>query len=258
MAFKLDKPYCKHLSVGVVIPAWNEEASIGLVVAGLRELLDSQGNHLVDEIVVADNRSKDNTAKIASAAGAKVVYEPIPGYGHACMKAISVLDSMDIIVFMDGDHAFFAEDLPQLLLPLAEGADIVLGSRTSGCAEAGSLTPQQQWGNRLAVFLIHYFWAYQYTDLGSFRAIRREIFDTLDMQELTYGWTVEMQIKVLQAGFQVCEVPVNTRVRIGQSKVSGTLKGSIGAGIGILSSIAKLWWRQNASVNVFNEDKSCL
>lgn len=258
MAFKQEKPYCKPLSIGVVIPAWNEEASIGLVVTGLSELLDNQGNQLVDEIVVADNRSKDKTAKIASAAGAKVVYQPTPGYGHTCMKAISVLDTMDIIVFMDGDHAFFAKDLPKLLVALKEGADLVLGSRTLGHAEAGSLTLHQQWGNRLAVFLIHYFWGHQYTDLGPFRVIRREIFDTLNMQELTYGWTVEMQIKVLQAGFQVCEVPVNTRMRIGQSKVSGTIKGSIGASIGILSSIAKLWWRQNASVDLLNEDKSCL
>lgn len=241
--------------VGVVIPAWNEEASIGLVVTGLRALLDSHGHPVIDEIVVADNGSKDNTARIANAAGAKVVYEPIPGYGHACMRAIVALSSADIVVFMDGDNAFFPEDLPQLLLPLTGGADLVLGSRALGHAEAGSLTPQQQWGNQLAVFLIRYLWGHQYTDLGPFRAIRREIFDTLNMQEFTYGWTVEMQIKVLQAGFQVCEVPVNTRVRLGQSKISGTLKGSINAGIGILSSIVKLWWRQNASIGSFKDDK---
>ncbi len=230
--------------VGVVIPAWNEEAAIGLVVSGLRGLLDDHGHPLVDEIVVADNGSKDNTARLANAAGAKVVYELTPGYGHACLRAITALDSADIIVFMDGDNAFFPEDLPQLLLPLTEDADLVIGSRTLGHAVAGSLTRQQQWGNRLAVFLIRYLWGHQYTDLGPFRAIRRVIFDTLNMQEFTYGWTVEMQIKVLQAGFQVCEVPVNTRVRLGQSKVSGTLKGSIGAGIGILSTIAKLWQQQ--------------
>lgn len=233
--------------VGVVIPAWNEEASIGLVVTGLRALLDSHGHPLVDEIVVADNGSEDNTATIANAAGAKVVYESIPGYGHACMRAISALDSADIIVFMDGDHAFFPEDLPQLLLPLTCGADFVVGSRALGHAEAGSLTPQQKWGNRLAVLLIHHLWGCQYTDLGPFRAIRRELFGTLNMQEFTYGWTVEMQIKVLQAGFRVCEVPVNTRVRLGQSKVSGTLKGSIGAAYGILSTIANLWRQQKVS-----------
>lgn len=256
MVFKPENTFNNPLRVGVVIPALNEEASIALVVSGLLALHDTHGQAVVDEIIVADNGSRDNTAKLATAAGAKVVYQFIPGYGHACLKAISALDCVDIIVFMDGDNAFFPGELPQLLQPFAEGADLVLGSRTLGHADTGSLTPQQKWGNRLAVFLIQALWGHQYTDLGPFRAIRRELFETLNMQELTYGWTVEMQIKVLQAGYRVCEVPVNTRVRLGKSKVSGTIKGSIGAGVGILSTIAKLWRQQPSSVNSLNDKTS--
>ena len=244
--------------IGIVIPARNEESAIGLVVSELRALCNASGHSLVDEIVVADNGSQDNTAKIAKDAGAQVVYQPVAGYGHACVKAIAALDDIDIVVFIDGDHAFFAKDLPLLLAPLAQGTDFVFGTRTLGRAETGALTPQQKWGNRLAVYLIRWLWEYQYTDLGPFRAMRREHFNTLDMCELTYGWTVEMQIKALQAGLHVCEVPVNTRVRIGQSKVSGTLKGSIGAGVGILSTIAKLWWRQSPRISFgINARKPC-
>ncbi len=253
MVFKSENNFNKPLKIGVVIPALNEEASIALVITGLLALLDSHGQVLVDEIIIADNGSEDNTAKLAITTGAKVVYQPTSGYGHACIKAISALDCVDIIVFMDGDNAFFPEQLPRLLQPLTEGMDLVLGSRTLGYAEKGSLTPQQKWGNRLAVFLIQTLWGHQYTDLGPFRVIRRKVFETLDMQELTYGWTVEMQIKVLQAGYRVCEVPVNTRVRLGKSKISGTLKGSIGAAIGIISTIAKLWRRQPYSVNSLND-----
>ncbi len=243
-----------YLRIGVVIPAWNEEASIGNVITALRALLNSQGHPIIDEIVVADNGSIDNTARIANTAGAKVVCEPTPGYGYACMKAVTTLGLSDIIVFIDGDNAFFPEQLPQLLLPFSEGADLVIDSRTLGCSEAGALTLPQQLGNLLAVFLIRHLWKYRYTDLGPFRAIRREVFNKMDMQEFTYGWTVEMQIKALQAGCHVSEVPVNTRIRIGKSKISGTLKGSISAGVGILSTIAKLWYRQKTSVDLCIDD----
>jgi glycosyltransferase involved in cell wall biosynthesis len=243
--------------IGVVIPAYNEEAAIGLVVSGLKRLREDDGLSLIDEIIVADNNSTDNTAKVATSAGATVVFEATPGYGHACMKAVSALNSPDIIVFVDGDNAFFPEQLQHLLQPFRENADLVIGSRTLGKASAGSLTLTQQWGNQLAVILIRYLWGQKYTDLGPFRAIRKECFDYLDMQELTYGWTVEMQIKALQAGYQVQEVPVNTRVRIGQSKVSGTIKGAIGAGVGILSTIAKLRWRQNSKVRQLEINKAC-
>ncbi len=243
--------------ISVVIPAYNEEAAIGLVVSGLYAVVDDHERPLIDEIIVADNGSTDHTAKLARAAGAKVVYEATSGYGHACMKAVSALSSADIIVFVDGDNAFFPEQLPLLLQPFREDADLVIGSRTLGHAEDDSLTSLQQWGNQLAVFLIRYLWGHQYTDLGPFRAIRKQCFDYLDMQEFTYGWTVEMQIKALQAGYRVCEVPVNTRVRIGQSKVSGTFKGAIGAGTGILSTIAKLWWRQSTKTTVLKENRTC-
>ncbi len=243
--------------IGVVIPAYNEETAIGMVVSGFKQLQDNDGISLIDEIIVADNNSTDNTAKVAGAAGATIVFEATPGYGHACMKAISALTSADIIVFVDGDNAFFPEQLHRLLQPFKENADLVVGSRTLGKASAGSLTLMQRGGNQLAVFLIHYFWGHQYTDLGPFRAIRKQCFEQLNMQELTYGWTVEMQIKALQAGFQVHDVPVNTRVRIGQSKVSGTVKGAIGAGIGILSTIAKLWLRQDTNFTLLKANKTC-
>lgn len=242
--------------ISVVIPAYNEEAAIGLVVSGLQAVLDDHEQPLIHEIIVADNGSTDNTANVASAAGAKVVYEATPGYGYACLKAVSALSCADIIVFVDGDNAFFPEQLLPLLQPFREDADLVIGSRTLGHAEVDSLTTLQQWGNQLAVFLIRYLWGHQYTDLGPFRAIRKECFDHLNMQEFTYGWTVEMQIKALQAGYHVHEVPVDTRVRIGQSKVSGTVKGAIGAGTGILSTIAKLWWRQTTTTNVLKENRT--
>lgn len=234
--------YCGQ-RIGVVIPARNEQAAIGLVVTELLALQNVHGEPIVDQLVVADNGSSDDTAKQAKAAGAQVVFEATAGYGHACLKAVSALENVDVLVFIDGDHAFYAAQLPLLLDALTQGAHFVFGSRTLGLAQTGALMPQQQWGNKLAVTLIRIFWGHQYTDLGPFRVMRRDLFDALNMQELTYGWTVEMQIKALQAGFQVIETPVDTRVRIGQSKVSGTLKGSIGAGIGILSAIAKLRWR---------------
>ncbi len=220
--------------IGVVIPALNEEESIALVVNEIPSLAEI--------IVVIDNGSSDNTKKAALEAGAIVLDQPIRGYGHACKLGVDHLRSLntDIIVFLDGDYSDYPEELPLLVHPiLYEDYDVVIGSRATGKKEAGALLFQAIIGNWLASFLINLFWGVKYTDLGPFRAIKMSKFDELSMCELTYGWTVELQIKAAKRKMKILEVPVRYRRRIGKSKVTGTLSGTLKASYGILKTIFK-------------------
>lgn len=222
----------KNARIGVVIPALDEEKAIALVIGDIPTW--------VDEIVVADNGSRDRTAEIAREEGARVVQERERGYGAACQAGIAALRLADIVVFLDGDRSDDASEMGVLVDPIAGGrADFVLGSRVAGKPARGSLTPQQRFGNWLACRLIRLFWGAAFTDLGPFRAIRRDTLRGLRMTDRKYGWTVEMQIKAARRGVRTLEVPVSYRPRIGASKISGTLRGSVKAGAGILGMIAR-------------------
>jgi len=221
--------------IDVIIPANNEEHSIGLV-------LNEIPTEWVRNVVVANNNSTDRTGEVAQGHGAQVVFQPLPGYGNACLKAMEFIAQQEvkpnIIVFLDGDHSDFPEQLPQVVKPILDGhADMVIGSRSLGLAESGSLTPQQVFGNWLATFLLRLFYGVKFTDLGPFRAIRYESLMLLNVVDRNYGWTVEMQIKAAKHRLRCTEVPVNYRVRIGHSKVSGTIKGTIGAGYKIILTL---------------------
>ncbi len=227
-------------TVGVIIPAFNEEQSIGLVI-------DAIPKSAVQTIVVCNNGSTDGTAEAARKAGAVVVDEPRKGYGNACLAGIAYLKSMaappDIAVFLDGDFSDFPEELPALIRPIVEeGADMVIGSRLLGEREEGALLPHQAFGNWLAVTLLRWLYGYRFTDLGPFRAIRFEQLQALRMQDRNFGWTVEMQVKAAKKGLKCVEVPVRYRKRIGASKVSGTIRGSVLAGYKIIFTILKAKW----------------
>jgi glycosyltransferase involved in cell wall biosynthesis len=224
--------------IGVVIPALNEERAIGQVISALPR-------DWVDTVVVADNGSSDGTATAAQAAGAIVVREPRRGYGAAMLRGLAELTARrpdtQIVVFLDGDASDDPHRLPDLVAPILSGqSDLVLGSRTMGDREPGALPCHSRWGNRLACWLIRLFTGHRYTDLGPFRAIRRETLEALGMTDRSFGWTVEMQVRAALRGSRVCEVPVPYRRRIGQSKISGTVMGSIRAGIKILWTIARI------------------
>lgn len=220
----------------VIIPAFNEENGVGQVI---REI----PREFVNEIIVVNNNSTDNTELIAKEAGATVLREPIPGYGRACLKGIDYLKQMnpkpEIVIFLDADHSDYPEEIPTLLKSIFEGADLVIGSRALGKKEQGAMTPQQIFGNWLATRLLDLFYGVKFTDLGPFRAIKYTTLIELDMQDKTYGWTVEMQLKAAKNGFRCVEVPVRYRRRIGFSKISGTAKGTILAGYKILATIFK-------------------
>ena len=220
----------------VIIPAFNEENGVGQVI---REI----PREFVKEIIVVNNNSTDNTERIAKEAGATVLREPIPGYGRACLKGIDYLKQMnpkpEIVIFLDADHSDYPEEIPTLLKPIFEGADLAIGSRALGKKEQGAMTPQQIFGNWLATRLLDLFYGVKSTDLGPFRAIKYTTLIELDMQDKTYGWTVEMQLKAAKNGFRCVEVPVRYRRRIGFSKISGTAKGTILAGYKILATIFK-------------------
>jgi len=219
------------MKVSIVIPALNEEASIGQVIAGLPR-------DLVHEIIVADNGSEDRTAEIAAVNGAKVVRADRRGYGSACLAGIAASDHPDIIAFIDGDLSDYPEDLPNLIMPIEiDDAELVIGSRTIGQVEPGSLTQQQKYGNWLATRLIWLFFGVKFTDLGPFRAITREALERIRMEDTNYGWTVEMQVKAAQHNLRCVEVPVRYRKRIGVSKISGTWTGTLSAGYKILYTI---------------------
>ena len=221
--------------IALLIPALNEEASIGHVLSSLPAGLFSQ-------VVVVDNGSTDRTAEVAKAHGATVVREPRRGYGRACLAGLAALDpNSDIVVFMDADSSDVPEEAGRLLEPIISGAaDLVIGSRVLGQAEPGALAPHQRFGNRLATSLLAWLYGFRYTDLGPFRAIRAGPLRQLGMRDCDFGWTVEMQVRALRSGLRVQEVPVSYRRRIGTSKISGNLRASLAAGWKIIATILRL------------------
>jgi len=224
--------------IDVVIPAFNEENAINRVLQDIPA-------DLVREVIVCNNASTDQTAEVARANGATLVHQPIRGYGNACLKGLEYIAQNptppDIVVFLDADYSDYPEEMYQLVAPILNNEmDLVIGSRALGEMESGSMTPQQVFGNWLATNLIRFFYKYEFTDLGPFRAIRYDQLLAIDMQDKTYGWTVEMQVKAAKMKMNCTEIPVTYRQRIGFSKVSGTVKGTILAGHKILWTIFKL------------------
>lgn len=224
-----------EVGITVIIPALNEEAS-------LPRVLEAIPAGLAREVLVVDNGSTDATAEVAARLGARVTREEQRGYGAACLRGLDALrDDTDIVVFLDADFSDHPEEMPALVEPiLRDEADLVIGSRTLERRGRGALLPQAYWGNRLGVLLIRWRWGFRYTDLGPFRAIRRSALERLGMRDHDFGWTVEMQIRALQEGLRVLERPVRYRSRIGKSKISGTLSGTVRAGFKILWTILRL------------------
>lgn len=221
----------------VVIPAFNEENAVGKVISEIPK-------DWVKEIIVCDNNSGDKTTESAKNAGAIVVHENRQGYGYACLKCLDFLKENnilpDIVVFLDADYSDYPEELPKVVQPIiGDDCDLVIGSRAHGNKERSSMTPQQVFGNWLATKLIKIFYKVEFTDLGPFRAIKYDALNKINMQDKTYGWTVEMQVKAAKQGMKCKEVPVNYKVRIGKSKVSGTIKGTVLAGYKIIKTIFK-------------------
>jgi glycosyltransferase involved in cell wall biosynthesis len=232
----LNKSNRNHSIIKVIIPAYNEEDSIAKVIKDLPPF--------VDEIIVVNNNSTDATAKNAKEAGATVLTELKSGYGNACLKGIEYIKQQkrdtDIVVFLDGDYSDYPEELTKIVAPMIEkNIDFIIGSRVKKLREKGAMQPQQIFGNWLATSLMALFFKSKFTDLGPFRAIKFDTLMRLQMEDPTYGWTVEMQLKILKQKFTYEEIAVKYRNRIGVSKVSGTVKGSIFAGIKILTWILK-------------------
>ena len=222
--------------IKVIIPAYNEEDSIALVIKDIP--------NIVSEIIVIDNNSTDATPITAKNAGATVLSETRKGYGYACLKGMEYIANQstkpDIIVFLDGDFSDYPEELTKIVAPIINNnIDFVVGSRVKELREKNSMTPQQVFGNWLATTLMKVFFGAKFTDLGPFRAIKYQKLLDLNMQDKTYGWTIEMQLKSIKQKLTYIEVPVNYKKRIGVSKVSGTIKGTIFAGIKILGWIFK-------------------
>ncbi|MBK5213695.1 MAG: glycosyltransferase family 2 protein [Flavobacteriaceae bacterium] len=229
-------------NIKVIIPAYNEEHSIGKVIAEIPKF--------VSEIIVVNNNSTDNTAEVAKKAGATVLFEPKRGYGNACLKGLEYISELsaeaekevkpDIVVFLDGDYSDYPSELTRIVAPIIDAdIDFVVGARIKNLRENGSMTFPQRFGNKLATELMKLFFNSKFTDLGPFRAIKYEKLLALNMEDKTFGWTVEMQLKVLKKKFTYVEIPVKYKNRIGISKVSGTVKGATFAGIKILSWIFK-------------------
>lgn len=226
------------MRVSVIIPTHNEAQAIARVLADLPR-------DLTTEVIVVDSNSNDGTPEIAARMGARVVPEPRRGYGQACLTGLATANSPDVVVFLDGDYSDRPSELPVLLAPITEGrADITLGSRLRPRRPAGALLWHQAFGNRLAASLISLLYGLEISDLGPFRAGRADVLRALALQETTYGWAVEMILKGALAGFRVVEVPVSYYPRIGKSKISGTLKGTLGAGWFILSLIMRYYFRR--------------
>jgi len=223
-------------NIKVIIPAFNEEASIGLVIAAIPKI--------VSEVIVISNNSTDNTEEVVKKAGATVLSETQKGYGYACLKGMKYIFEQttkpDIVVFLDGDFSDYPEELTKIVQPIIDDhIDFVVGARVSELRESGSMTKPQIFGNWLATSLMKLFFGAKFTDLGPFRAIKYDKLLALNMEDKTYGWTVEMQLKALKKKYSYVEIPVNYRNRIGVSKVSGTVKGAIFAGVKILLWIFK-------------------
>ncbi|KER09693.1 MAG: glycosyl hydrolase [[Candidatus Thermochlorobacteriaceae] bacterium GBChlB] len=220
----------------VIIPAFNEAGSIEKVMGDIPE-------DLVSEVVVVDNGSTDATADHARRGGATVLHEPKRGYGAACLKGIDYARTKqpDVVVFLDGDYSDFPNEMTALVNPILEqNVDLVIGSRIIGNAEPGALLPQARFGNWLATRLIRLFWNYTFTDLGPFRAVKFDKLLAMQMQDQTFGWTVEMQVKAAKMKLHCVEIPVSYRKRIGTSKITGTVSGTVKAGYKILFTIFKL------------------
>lgn len=223
-------------TIDVVIPAFNEEGSIGLVLGDIPP-------GLVRRVVVADNNSRDATAERAREAGAEVVPAPVQGYGSACLAALDHLRRTgppQIVVFLDADYSDHPDEMPRVVGPVARGeADLVIGSRLLGDAEPGALLPQARWGNRFACLLVRLLYGHRYTDLGPFRAVSWQALESLGMRDPNFGWTAEMQVKALRRKLRVREEPVSYRCRIGVSKITGTLSGTLGAGRKIVATVVR-------------------
>ncbi len=222
----------------MIIPALDEEESLPLVLAAL-------AGSPVHQVVVVDNGSRDRTAAVAAAAGATVVQEPRRGYGRACQAGLRQLATAppDIVVFLDADFSDDPADLPLLIAPLLAGdADLVIGSRVLGQCQRGALPPHVRWGNGLAILLINLLYGTRFTDLGPFRALSWPACRQLRLGDPNYGWNVEMQVKAARAGLRSVEVPVSYRHRVGRSKISGTIRGTVGAGTKILVSVVRYGW----------------
>lgn len=230
------------MRVSVVIPTHNEAQAIGHVLADLPF-------ELVTEVIVVDSNSTDGTADVARKAGAQVVEEPRRGYGRACLTGLANTKNPDVVVFLDGDYSDRPAELPILLAPIVEGrADITLGSRFGNKSSHGALPWHQSFGNRLAAKLIRILYGVKITDLGPFRAARANVLRGLALEEATYGWAVEMILKGAISGFRIVEVPVSYHPRIGKSKISGTVKGTLGAAWFILSRIVRYYFRRRPAM----------
>ena len=226
------------MRVSVIIPTHNEAQAIERVLGDIP-------SEIATEVIVVDSNSTDGTPEIAAKMGARVIQEPCRGYGRACLTGVAAANSPDVIVFLDGDYSDRPSELPIVLAPIVEGrADIVLGSRLHDRRSHGALPWHQAFGNRLAASLIRILYRVNLTDLGPFRAGRADVLSALALEETTYGWAVEMILKGALAGYRIVEVPVSYHPRIGKSKISGTLKGTIGAGWFILSLIVRYYFRR--------------
>jgi glycosyltransferase involved in cell wall biosynthesis len=226
--------------VSVIIPTRNEAQAIEHVLADLP-------SNIVTEVIVVDSASNDGTPEIAARMGARVIHEARRGYGRACLSGVAAANRPDVIVFLDGDYSDRPSELPLILAPITEGhADIVLGTRLHERRSAGALPWHQAFGNRVAASLINLLYGLKISDLGPFRAAHADVLRALALQETTYGWAVEMILKGALAGFRVMEVPVSYHSRIGKSKISGTLKGTLGAGWFILSLIVRYYFRRRS------------
>lgn len=228
--------------MSVIIPTHNEAQAISRVLADLP-------SDLVTEVIVVDSNSTDGTPDVARNAGARVIQEPRRGYGRACLTGFANAENPDVVVFLDGDYSDRPSELPIVLAPIIEGrADITVGSRLNGRDSSRALSWHQSFGNRLAAALIRRLYRVQVTDLGPFRAGRADVLRSLSLEEATYGWAVEMILKAAIAGFRIVEVSVSYYPRIGKSKISGTVKGTVGAGWFILSRIVGYYFRRRRAV----------
>ena len=230
----------KNQHITAVIPARDEANSIAEVISDIQALQGGNTQPVFDRIIVCDNGSIDSTTRIAQEHGADVIYQAAAGYGIACLTALSLINKTDMVVFIDADASLRIGESIQLIEAIHQGADLAIGARHKHLQEADSMTLPQRFGNLIASALIRLIWRVPVSDLGPFRAIRYQSLQVLDMQDRRFGWTVEMQVKAIQLGMNLVEIPVHYRRRTGKSKISGTISGVIGAGVGIFATIFKL------------------